>query len=350
MSKTGTQLPPGRGACIVFGPTQGQKSAKAGFFTRLHSADAAQLAEQAGLMTLKVPTTALPKAFDHLVEGDIGPRGQLRLHPIRAEMLAELRARYLAQIKIPTKATTTGSPASPPRPTNGAKLPPSAPKPPSGSPDLGQLVSAYRVINAAGIWLEKLKVELDEVLNQIGNSSPFSFLSEAETTDYDHYNGGEGWVLDGWRWSYPTRHRRMRIGELSVVVDIGRPDRPAAAYDIPCLLVMWSTPTHNWAGPVDAAKAFWPPHESVTTLLSGRCFCWTGKAAGSGPADTPSLRDGAWFYVVRLAALTSFLELRKLVVQPALALLKGTPVDEALASAAGVMRFRQQGKEFVLDE
>jgi hypothetical protein len=63
----------------------------------------------------------------------------------------------------------------------------------------------------------------------------------------------------------------------------------------------------------------------------------------------PPLRDGAWFYLVRLAALTNFAQLRKLVVQPALAMLNGTPADEALALATGVMRFRKQGKEFVLD-
>jgi hypothetical protein len=36
-------------------------------------------------------------------------------------------------------------------------------------------------------------------------------------------------------------------------------------------------------------------------------------------------------------------------MQPALALLGGTPVEAAFAKAPDVLRFRQHGKEFVLD-
>jgi hypothetical protein len=50
-----------------------------------------------------------------------------------------------------------------------------------------------------------------------------------------------------------------------------------------------------------------------------------------------------------LASLSNFAQVRELLVQPALAILSGTPPEEALAAASGVMRFRKQGKEFVLD-
>jgi hypothetical protein len=350
MRKAGTQVPAERSAFIVFGSLKGQKSPKAGLFSHRDSLHAVQLATRAGLMTLRVSKSAIPRLRDRVVEGDIGPKGQLRLHPIGPEMFAQLRTQYATQANKPAKATANASPGSPPKPPNGASSAAATPKPPSGPPDFGQLVAAYRLIDAAGIWLEKLKAELDEVLSQIGHASALSFLNEAETTDIDHYSGGDGWILDGWRWIYPTRHRRQRIGELSVVADIGRPGRPAAVFDVPCLLVMWSSPAHDWAAAVDAAKGFWPPHASTTALLGDHCFHWIGKAAGNGPAGTSSLKDGAWFYVVRLAVLTDFVQLRKLVVQPALAILNGTPVDEVLASAAGVMRFRQVGKEFVLNE
>jgi hypothetical protein len=148
---------------------------------------------------------------------------------------------------------------------------------------------------------------------------------------------------------YPTKHRQRRVGALSIVADIGRPGRPAAVIGVPCVLVMWSSGAHDWGTSVDTAKGFWPPHEATTTLVGGSCFRWTGKGGGSGGTDGASLRDGAWFYLVRLAALTSFAQLRKLVVQPALAMLNGTPADEALALATGVMRFRKHGKEFVLE-
>ena len=112
---------------------------------------------------------------------------------------------------------------------------------------------------------------------------------------------------------------------------------------------MWSSAAHDWGASIDTAKGFWPPHEATTTLAGDACFRWAGKDAGGGGADMPPLRDGPWFYLVRLAALTNFTQLRKLVMQPALAMLSGTSPDEALAAATGVMRFRKQGKEFVLD-
>jgi hypothetical protein len=350
MKKAGTHIPAGRSACIVFGAVTGQKSPKAGLFSPQVGAQAGQLAARAGLMTLKMSGAALSRLGRRFAAGEIGPKGQLRLQPIHPEMLVELRARYVSQMQKPIKATSGGPAGTALKPGNGASLTSATPKPPSGSPEFGQLVAAYRLVDAAGIWLEKLKAELDETLGQIGKSSAFSFLSEAETTDWDHYSGGDGWIYDGWRWTYPARYRRQKIGELLVIADIGRPGRCAAASGVPCLLVMWSGAAHSWAGSVDAAKGFWPPNDATTALVGDRCLRWIGGTPGNGSAATTALKDGAWFYVVQLDALTNFAQLRKLVVQPALAILNGTPVEEALVSADGVMRFRQHGKEFVLEK
>jgi hypothetical protein len=122
----------------------------------------------------------------------------------------------------------------------------------------------------------------------------------------------------------------------------------AATGKTPCLLVMWSGATHDWTAAVDAARDFWPPSDRTTALHGGCLFQWTGKVAGNGPAST--LRDAAWFYVVRLVELTNFAQLRALVVQPAVALLGGTPINTVFAKAPGVLRFRQFNNEFVVDE
>jgi hypothetical protein len=348
MRKPGTQVPARCSACIPFGATKGQKFPKASVFSHQNSARATKSAARAGLMTLKVPPSVLPRLQDQLLEGDMNAERQLQLHPI-TDVLANLRVRYASQADKPAKGASGEPAGSPPKPPNSASSTPVAPKPPSEPPALDQLLAAFRLIDAAGVWLEKLWAELDDVFGQIGRGSAFAFLAEAGTTNFDHYASGGTWVLDGWRWVYPTKHRRRRIGELSIVADIGRPGRPAAVTGVPCVLVMWSSEAHDWGASVDTAKGFWPPHEATTTLVGGGCFRWTGKSAGGGGADMPPLRDGAWFYLVRLAALTNFAQLRKLVVQPALAMLNGTSPDEALASATGVMRFHMQGKEFVLD-
>lgn len=349
MRKAGTHVPAGRNACIVFGAINGQKSAKAGLFSHGAGAQAAQLAKHAGLKTLRVPNVALSKLRHQFTEGEIGANGQLRLKPISPELLVDLRAQYLTQMPKPINATSNGPIGTPSKPANGVPVTPTTLTPPSGAPQGGNLVAAYRLIDAAGIWLEKLKAELDERLREIEKSSAFSFLSEAEVTDCDHYSGGDGWILDGWRWTYPARHRRQKIGELMVVADIGRPGRCAAVTGIPCLLVMWSGAAHSWAGSVDAAKDFWPPSDTTMALVGDCCLRWIGRTPGNGPAAMTAAKDGAWFYVVRLDALTSFVQLRKLVVQPALAILNGTPPEDALAAVDGVMRMHQQGNTFVLD-
>ena len=225
-----------------------------------------------------------------------------------------------------------------------------APPPPASSLDLGpNLMAAYRQLDAAGCWLEKLQTELGEVLGKLGAGSGFSFLPEADTTNIDHYDSGEGWVLDGWRWAYPVRHRRHRLGELSVVLDLGRPGRAATIIGMPCMVVMWSTAAHNWAASVDAAAGFWPPSCTAVELYGDRVFKWAGNIPGNGPAAALPFREAAWFYLVRLAALTNLAALRTYVVQPVLALLADTEADSAFAIAPDVLRFRQQQNTFVLD-
>ena len=121
----------------------------------------------------------------------------------------------------------------------------------SASPlDLGpNLMAAYRQLDMAGCWLEKLQTELGEALARSAPAAGFRFFPpETDSTNIDHYDSGEGWVLDGWRWTYPAQHRRHRLGELSVVLDLGRPGRAASIIGMPCMVVMWSTAAHNWAG------------------------------------------------------------------------------------------------------
>jgi hypothetical protein len=296
--KPGTQVPARRSAGIAFGAANGQKFTKGGVSSNQSSARTA------------------------------------------------LHVQYASQADKPAKRASGEPAGSPSKPPTSASPIPVAPKPPSEPPAFDQLLAAFRLIDTAGIWLKKLWAELDDVLAQIGRGSAFTFLAEADTTNFDLYLSGGTWVLDGWRWVYPTKHRRRRIGELSIVADIGRPGRPAAFTGVPCVLVMWSSAAHDWGPSVDTAKGFWPPHEATTTLVGDGCFRWTGKGTGGDGAD---MRDGAWFYLVRLAALTNFAQLKELLVQPALAMLNGTSPDEALAAATGVMRFRKQGKEFVLD-
>lgn len=351
MKKAGTTVPAPRSAFIVFGAPNGSRSAKAGWCGEKSSEHAAKLAAKAGLMTVRLPGLAFPKVANLVDEGGISPRGQLRLKSISREMLSDLRTRYKAQTAEKTKAAVGVNPSAEPgpRPANGASA--ASPPPAGGALDLGpSLTAAYRQVDVAGRWFEQVQAELGGVLEKIGASSGFSFLQGPETTDMDHYNGGEGWILDGWRWSFPARHRRQRLGDLSIVIDLGRPGRPAASLGTPCMLVMWSSTAHDWAGAIDAAAGFWPPLRTTTELLGSRLFRWTGKAPGNGPAGTLPLKDGAWFYLVRLAGITNLATLRTHVVQPALGVLADQHVDTAFAKAPDVMRFRQQQNAFVLEE
>ncbi len=169
MKKAGTHVPARRSACIVFGALKGQKSPRAGFFAHKDSPHAAQMAARVGLKTLKVSGAGAHRLCDQLAEGDIGRNGQVRLHAIGPEMLC-LSARYDTQTGKQPKAAANVSPESAPKLANGAP-PPGSPQPPSNSIDLGpRLLESYRLVDAAGNWLEKLQAELGQVLGQIGRS------------------------------------------------------------------------------------------------------------------------------------------------------------------------------------
>jgi hypothetical protein len=349
MRKTGSIAPAVGNLCVVLGKINGNNMPTAGWFSEKDGERAAKLAAQAGLMVVQLSGRAVPKISNIISAGAINRQSRLQLHPIAPELFADLRREYRGTGNPPS-GLAAGSAEGSAAPT-GDGVPPSTtpPQPPGGSFDFGpSLMAAYRQIDAAGRMFETLQSELGDVLGKIGSSSEFSFLQEAETTDYDHYTGGDGWVLDGWRWTYPARHRRHRAGQLSIILDLGRPGRPAASIGTPCVIVTWSSPAHDWIGAIDTAAGFWPPLRGMTELRARSLFHWTGKSPGNGPSSNLPLREGAWFYVVRLSGLSNFATLRTHVVQPALSLLSDKDPAAAFAKAPDVLRFRQQQNVFVL--
>jgi hypothetical protein len=198
------------------------------------------------------------------------------------------------------------------------------------------------------IHIERLQAELTKALPGIGKASKWSFLGEAQSTDDEVYAGGDGWVSNGWRWTFPARHQRQRIGALSLIADIGKAGRPARAIGLPCMLVVWSSAAHDWAAAIDAAAGFWPPASDTTRLLADCLVQWTGPAPGNGPSTGLPLSESAWFYLVPLSALVSFAKLRSLVVQPALELLTGTAADAAFTKTPEVLRFSRRKGELVV--
>lgn len=229
-------------------------------------------------------------------------------------------------------------------PAKGAGAPAgSAASPPPNGPNLGaNLMAAYRLLDVAGMWLEQLAAEYEAMLGMIGKASEFSFATTPLDVMDDPFTDGEGWVYNGWHWSYLCRQRRQRIGCLSFIVDLGRPGRPAHALGYPCALIAWSGVGYDWLPALSVAGGFWPPSATTTQLVANRLFQWTGTMPGNGPNSGGLLRSASWFYVVPLTAISSVARLRSLVVQPALDLLKGAEVEAVFAKLPDVLRFERR--------
>ncbi len=91
MKKAGTTVPAPRSAFVVFGALNGSQSAKAGWFGQNDGEVAAKLAAKAGLMTVRISGSALPKMANLVGEGGISPRGRLRLTAVSPKILSHLR-------------------------------------------------------------------------------------------------------------------------------------------------------------------------------------------------------------------------------------------------------------------
>jgi hypothetical protein len=188
---------------------------------------------------------------------------------------------------------------------------------------------------------------MPEALAAAAKGTEWSFLDDELKLDEQGYYGGDGWVFNGWRYTFPARRHRQRVGTLLLVTDIGRPGRPAHAIGLPCLLLAWSSAAHDWAKAIDAAVGFWPPPGNNTRLVADCLVQWAGAIPGNGPATAAPLAEGAWFFVVPLSAVAGLPKLRDLIVQPALALLAGTAPDEVFAKVPEVLRFSQRKGELV---
>lgn len=332
---------------IVFGLLKGQKSPRAGLFTSTRSDTLTQAARRQGLLTLRVPATGALSWRDKLPPGGIAPDGSLRLTAIRPEVLRQLQAIYRGDRGRRRETSSAEDPSG--APVNGAPTLPEPAAPPPADIDLGpSLLGAYGQLDRAGAWIERLQAELAEILSAIGKASEWSFLKESQWADDEAYLGGDGWVVNGWRWTFPARHRRRRVGSLSLVADIGKPGRPAVALGLPCMLVAWSSAAHDWAAEIDAGAGFWPPAAGTTRVRAERLVQWTGEAPGNGPSDMLPLREGAWFYLAPLSALASLGKLRSLIVQPPLDLLAGASIDAAFADAPEVLHFSRRKGELVM--
>ena len=349
MHKTHT-LPNATRGCVVFGPLTGRAKPRAGLFTKAAIGDIADAAHIAGLATMDLSSVAMRAVQGRLPPGSVARNGQLRLRTVPDALVRELQAMRRAQPNKRRKASEGDSQGGTAK-LDGAPLPASPTNPPPADLNLGpDVLGAYRLLEAVGDWFERLGTEFTTILKSIGKASDFSFPGQPLAVSSDAFAGGHGWVwvYDGWHWTLPGRYQRQRIGALSFVIDIGRPGRPANALGQPCALVVWSGVAHDWLPAVCNASGLWPPAPETTRLLASRLVQWAGTPPGNGPASALPLRSGSWFYVLPLTALTSFTQLRSLVVQPALELLKGTPAEAAFATTPEVLRFARRKGELVI--
>lgn len=271
---------------------------------------------------------------------EIGSRG-----PVNGSTQGSKPPRHISgKIDVAAQRPTSATPFD--DGMSGAANPPSVPP---AQPDLGpNLLAAYNIFSMAGCWLESLAAEYGEILGGVGKASSISFSTKLLGVLEDGFSDGDGWILNGWHWTYPCQYQGQRIGSLSFVVDLGKPGRPAHALGQPCAIVAWSGVAYDWSPAIGNAGGFWPPSPSTTRLIAKRLIEWSGAPSSTGPRNTTALRNGSWFYVVPLAYLDSAAKLRLLVVQPALALLNGETLEAAFATAPGVLQFDRSEGELVV--
>lgn len=234
--------------------------------------------------------------------------------------------------------STSSPPEAGQPPSSGT--PPGNSEPPAPVAALGpELVTSCQMLDKACSWVERVGEGIDDILAGVAKSSTFSFLN-VEEPPASYYTAGDGWILDGWRWAYPVRLKRERIGKLSIAIDIAHSGRPAEALGLPCVVVLWSGIAHDWAPAIDTATEFWPPSRVTSRLMGQRLFRWAGELPANGPSDVPPFRQGTWFYIVPLSAVASMISLRLQVLQPALELLANAKLDMAFAAAGKVLRFK----------
>jgi hypothetical protein len=204
---------------------------------------------------------------------------------------------------------------------------------------------------AFGEEIESFKNELETTL--VGRKDGVvQFGEQDDHPNYNHYQSGQGWITDGWRWSFPAKRRtigrgpRPRVGTLSVVADLRRAGRPATVLGFPCFIVAWARKGDDWSEDIDFTPTFWPAAEADYELRGERLFWWVNDENKEERRRSSPL-EASWFFIMPIVAVDGPGKLRELIVQPVYQLLnfdrpevKGEVGRDVLANNREILRFR----------
>jgi hypothetical protein len=210
------------------------------------------------------------------------------------------------------------------------------------------LLNAYLVLETAGSEIEALITSIAEEFK--GADEKLMFDDDEEVTDEDAYHTGDYWICSGWHWRYPVKKKgkgpRRVVGKLHVVVDLGAPDRPARSLGFPVLQVCWAGRDESWDELDDDPD--WPFAEGDFEIRASRLLWYKGDEDKPKAVQSYLSReaiDAAWMYLVPLLSVRSPKDVRRIVVEPVIALLNGRSAVGVFADASEVVQLEWEDGE-----
>lgn len=196
------------------------------------------------------------------------------------------------------------------------------------------IINSVKVLTSLGAELETLKREIETQLTEIAGDIRFDAWDEKDCSEI-YNSAGEGWVLDGWHWTFParrravTRGRGQRVGSLSIAVDLGRSGWVADALGFPVLMVAWAHQDDEWAS-FFGAEAFSLRQEDSVTLLDEALAVWSEEAPDG------NLIDLSWVYIMPLLSIGDRAKVKSMIVDPVIRLVSGAAPSESLQGVDAV--------------
>lgn len=210
--------------------------------------------------------------------------------------------------------------------------------------DLGaNVINAVSTLRLVSTEVGAMLAEVERLLLDPATSRVVTAMGENRIPSADKV------VSDGWLRTYEVRERRegrgqrRRLGQLSLMVDIGRSGGPAIAMGHPCVVVAWTIPApgDSWTE-VLLSGEFWPVSSDYYDVIAERLLVWHGRGDGGVAVVTTDLAREAWFYMVPLFALEGSSDLQDLLLRPVSRMLDGLSPEQAFGDESRVVRLTWQ--------
>ena len=190
---------------------------------------------------------------------------------------------------------------------------------------------AFRLAADVSDEVNAVRNEIDKAFSHLGHRE----LKISSGEEIDDRWSQEDWICWSWHIRHSVKQGRRTLGNIGYVYDFGMPGSVASCLEQAVVVVAWSTNGHSpWE--IDQFKLpdrdSWPKNKNDDggnlELKAGAKHLVLCKVKG---IEGNSIPEMSFWYAIPLGALRERADIKRLLIDPIVALIEGGPIKAAFA-------------------